>query len=172
MRRGDHQLAHELRVFDRGHERHAATQRVADNVRPVEPEVADQRGDVVGHEPDVEWPIDVGGAPVPLQVGGNDLVVGGKCRPDRPEHLARAEAAMHQDERSPGALGLVVEMEAVDVGIGAGWLGGGGRVSGHRVVPHRVVVLSVHQTTSGQGTHRRRGFHLTASVAYRARVSA
>ena len=55
--------------FDRGEERHPAAERVADDVRLLEPEVVDERGDVVGHEPDVDRPIDVGGAPVALEVG-------------------------------------------------------------------------------------------------------
>ena len=51
------------------HERHAAAERVADDVRPVEPEVVDERRDVVGHEPDVDRPVDVGGPAVALEVG-------------------------------------------------------------------------------------------------------
>ena len=66
-------------------QRDAAAERVADDVRPVEPEVVDQRGDVVGHELDVERPVDVGGAPVPLQVGCDDLVVVGERGQDGPK---------------------------------------------------------------------------------------
>ena len=55
--------------FDRREERDAAAERVADEVRLVEPEVVDERRDVVGHEPDVDRPIDVGGAAVALEVG-------------------------------------------------------------------------------------------------------
>ena len=55
--------------FDRGEERDAAAERVADDVRLLEPEVVDERRDVVGHEPDVDRPVDVGRAAVPLEVG-------------------------------------------------------------------------------------------------------
>ena len=41
---------------------------------------------------------------------------------DRPEHLARAEPAVQQDHRPPGAVDLVVEVDAVDVGVLAGAL--------------------------------------------------
>jgi predicted component of type VI protein secretion system len=36
--------------------------------------MVDKGGDVVGHQPDVDWSIDISGAAVSLQVGGDDLV--------------------------------------------------------------------------------------------------
>ena len=36
----------------------------------LEPEMADQRRDVVGHQPDVDRPVDVGGPAVALEVDG------------------------------------------------------------------------------------------------------
>ena len=108
--------------FDRRAERHAAAERVADDVRLVEPEVVDQRRDVVGHQPHVDRSVDVGGAAVPLQVDGDDLVALGQRGQDRPEHLARPEPAVQQDQRPPGPVGLVVEVDAVDLGVLAGAL--------------------------------------------------
>jgi len=64
--------------------------------------VVDKRGDVIGHEPDVDRSIDVGSAAVPLQVDGDDLVTLGQRGKDRPEHLARPEPAVQQDQRPPG----------------------------------------------------------------------
>ena len=50
MRRGDDELADLVRVLHGGEERDPAAERVADDVRLVEPEVVDERRDVVGHE--------------------------------------------------------------------------------------------------------------------------
>ena len=36
--------------------------------------MVDQGGDIVGHQPDVEWSIYVSGAAVSLKVHGDDLV--------------------------------------------------------------------------------------------------
>jgi hypothetical protein len=81
------------------------------------PEMPDERRDVVGHQPDVERPIDVGRPAVALEVGHDDLVVGGVQRDDRVEQLAREEAAVQEDQRAARAVCLVVEVEAVDVGV-------------------------------------------------------
>ena len=105
---------------DRRVERHPAAERVAHDVRLVEPEVVDEGGDVVGHEPHVDRPIDVGGTAVTLHVGRDDLVALRKGRQDRPEHLARPEPAVQQDHRPPGPVRLVVQVDAVDLGILAG----------------------------------------------------
>ena len=79
--------------------------------------MVDERRDVVGHEPDVDRPVDVGGPAVPLQVGGDDLVVLGQRGQDRPEHLARPEPAVQQDQRPPGAVCLEVQVDAVDLRV-------------------------------------------------------
>jgi hypothetical protein len=55
--------------------------------------VVDERGDVIGHEPDVKRSVDVGGAAVALQVDDDDLVAFGQRGKGRPEHLARVEPA-------------------------------------------------------------------------------
>ena len=57
-----------LRVPDRDLQGHPAAEGVADHVRLLQAEVVDEGGDVVGHQPDVERPVDVGGPAVPLQV--------------------------------------------------------------------------------------------------------
>ena len=70
-------------------------------------------------------PVDVGRPAVALEVGEDDLVVRRQDGQDRPEHLARAEPAVQQDQRPAGAVALVVEVDAVDVGV----LAGAGRLS-------------------------------------------
>jgi hypothetical protein len=49
-------------------ERHPTAERVAHEVRLVQPEVFDERHDVIGHESDVDRPVDVGRPAVPLRV--------------------------------------------------------------------------------------------------------
>ena len=66
VRRDHHEPPDDLRVLHRRVERDAAAERVAHDVGLLEPEVADQGGDVVGHEPNVDRPIDVGCPPVSL----------------------------------------------------------------------------------------------------------
>jgi hypothetical protein len=47
-------------------------ERVAHDVGPLEAEVVEQPGDVVGHELGTQRPVDVGGPAVTLQVDGDD----------------------------------------------------------------------------------------------------
>ena len=96
MSRCHHQLADLLRLLPRGEERDPAAERVADDIRLLQPEVVDEGRDVVGHEPDVDRPIDVGGAAVPLEIDRDDPVALGQGGEDRPEHLTRAEPAVKQ----------------------------------------------------------------------------
>ena len=60
-----------------------------------------------------EGPVDVGRAPMPLQVRDDQPVVRGERGPRGSEHLAGPEAAVQEDQRPPAALGFVVEVEAV-----------------------------------------------------------
>src|SRR5205823_11569082 len=87
--------------------------------------------DVSGHEPDVERSIDVSGATMSLQVGDDDLVALREQRKDRPEHLARAESTVQQDERPPAPVDLVVEVDAVDLRVLARALRLCGPITGH-----------------------------------------
>jgi hypothetical protein len=65
-------------------ERDPTAERVAHEVRPDQPEVVGQSGDVVGHEADVNRPIDIGSPAMPLQVNRYDLVALRQHRKDRP----------------------------------------------------------------------------------------
>ena len=67
-------LPNRLGMPDRGEEGDAATERIAHDVRPAQPEMADQRRDVVAHQADVDRPVDVGGPAVALEVGDDHLV--------------------------------------------------------------------------------------------------
>ena len=54
----------------------------------------DQRGDVVRHVLDAQRAVDVGRAPVALQVDRDDLAVRGERGQQVAEHPGRAEAAV------------------------------------------------------------------------------
>jgi hypothetical protein len=144
-------------VLDRGQQRHPAAERVAHHVGLVQPEVGDERGDVIGHQPHVDRPVDVGGPAVPLQVHGDDLVPLRQRGKDRPEHLTRPEPAVQEDHRPPGAVRLVVEVEAVDLGVVSGARRAGCPIGGrHGAAPHVVADSSDAGTDRAfPGTHRR-----------------
>jgi len=123
--RGGDQAADQGRVLDRGQQSHPAAERVAHDVGLVQPEMVDERGNVIGHEPDVDRPVDVGRPAVSLQVGGDDLVPLGERGKDRPEHLTGPEATVQQDQRPPRAVRFVIELEAVHLGVVSGALHAG-----------------------------------------------
>jgi hypothetical protein len=81
-------------VPDGGPHGDAAAQRVAHNVGSFEAEVPDQGCDVVRHQLDAERAVDVGGAPVGLQIGCNDPPAFREQRQDLAGHLDRADAAV------------------------------------------------------------------------------
>jgi hypothetical protein len=60
---------------------------------------------VSGQEPDLDWPVGVGGAAVALEVDDQDLVALGQGGQDPPDHLARPQAAVQQGHRPPGPVG-------------------------------------------------------------------
>src|SRR5882672_740586 len=97
--------------------------------------MVDERRNVAGHQPDVDRSIDVSGAAVSLQVDGDDMVALCEQRQDGPEHLARPESAMQQDERPPAPMSLVIEVDAVDLGVLAGALRLCGPIAGHGHAP-------------------------------------
>src|SRR2546423_862650 len=94
--------------------------------------MVNKAGDVVGHQPNVDWSIDVSGTTVSLQIGGDDLVALRKLGYDGPEHLTRHESAVQEDQRPSRTVGLVVEVDAVHLGVLAGAL----RVGGHGQAPY------------------------------------
>jgi hypothetical protein len=67
--------------------------------------VGDQGRDVVGHVRGRDRPVDVGRPAVALEIDRDDLVARGERRQERPEHLARSEPAVEQDQR-PTAAGV------------------------------------------------------------------
>src|SRR5207253_3190404 len=116
-RRDQDELSDELRMPEGDEERDAAAQRVAHDVGPLELEVLDERGDVFGHQLGADRSIDVGRSAVSLQVRGDDLTALRERRKVGAEHRNRAEASVEQDERMPRSLDLVVELDAVDIGV-------------------------------------------------------
>ncbi len=117
VRSGHDEPADLGRVLHRGVECHAAAERIAHDVGPVQPEVVDKGRDVVGDEPQLDRPVDVGGAAVTLQVDRDDLMVFRQRWKYRPEHLARSEPTVQQHHRPTGPVRLVVEVDAIDLGV-------------------------------------------------------
>jgi hypothetical protein len=121
--RDDDESVHEIRMASRDLHGDAAAERIADDVRLLEPEMADEGRDVVGHQLGADRAVDVGRPAVALEVGHDDLAVGGEGRKRRDEQLGRAESAVeHDDGPARGGcgirtVGLVVEVDAVDVGV-------------------------------------------------------
>lgn len=93
----------------------------------------DQHGDVVGHQPHVQGPVDVRGAAVALQVDGVDLVVLGQRRQHRAEGLTGHQPAVQQDQRASGPVRRNPEIDAVDLDVAAGALRVGRAVGSGRV---------------------------------------
>ncbi len=73
-----------------------------------------------------------------LQVGRDHLVTCAQGRQERAEHRAGAEPAVEQNHRLAAAVGRVVHVEPVDIGVGAGALRLG-RPVGHGVYSSRVL---------------------------------
>src|SRR2546426_12654577 len=114
--------------------------------------MVDKGGDVIGHQPDVDWSIDVSGTAMSLQVGGNDLVALRQLGQHGPEHLARHEPAVEEDQRPPGTMRLVVEIEAVDLGVLAGGLGVSRGIGGHGQAPYRALEVECRNTGAAFST--------------------
>src|SRR4029077_5387738 len=72
---------------------------------------------------------------VSLQVGDDHLVALRQEREDRPERLTRHEPTMQEDERPAAPVDLVIEIDAVDLGILAGALRLGGPFAAHGHTP-------------------------------------
>jgi len=91
----------------------AAADRVAHNVGLREPKMLDQRGDVVGHRFVTQWAVDIGGAPVSLQIDGNHFPVLRKRRHDVAEYFGSGQPAVQQDQRLSRTVDFVIQIEAV-----------------------------------------------------------
>jgi hypothetical protein len=86
---------------------------VAHEVDFFEAEVIDEGSDIVRHRLEVQRAVDVGLAPIGLQIDGDNLPAFCEQQQDLAEHLDRASAAMQQDQRLAYAVDLVVHAEAV-----------------------------------------------------------
>jgi hypothetical protein len=117
--RGQYELARPLRILDGEPQRDATAEGIAQKVGLREAKMLHQRGDVVGHRLVMEWAVDVGGVPMPLQLDANDLARLGKFWHERAHRLDGHEAARQHDQRSTAApMYLVVDIQAVDRGVG------------------------------------------------------
>ena len=116
VRRNHDESIDKLWVLDGRPEGDATTERVAEQIGLLETEMRDQRGDIAA--------IRSAGEAARCPPSGHDP--GGRPRSPhaqpraskhRTEHLAQPEPAVKQDQGSPRAVGLVVEVDPVDVGV-------------------------------------------------------
>jgi hypothetical protein len=83
--------------------------------------VIEQGGHVAGQEAQVHIPVDVGGAPVSLQLGSDHLAVGGQLGPDAAERKVDGQQpAVQQYQRPARAIHLVVHPQPVDRRVSLG----------------------------------------------------
>src|SRR2546430_1275257 len=74
-------------------------------------------------------------AAMSLRGDGGDLVALRELGQHGPERLARPQSAVQEDQRRPVTVGLVVEVDVVDLGVLAGALRVGGPIGGHGQAP-------------------------------------
>ena len=97
---GENEPADPVRVIQRQLQGHPAAKAEAEHVGLADAEVVQQRGHVTGQVAQVDVPVDVGGAPVSLQLGGDHLAVGGQLGPDVAERQVDGhQPAVQQHER-------------------------------------------------------------------------
>src|SRR4029078_190935 len=118
--RDNAQLPDQLGMTNGELQRDAAAHRVPNDVYPIELEIPNERRDVVGHELHTERPADVGRAHVTLEIQSQELPSRRERRKIPAEHLDGAESAVEQNEGTALAMDLVVEFDAVDLGVFAG----------------------------------------------------
>ena len=117
--RGDHQLAHYLRVPDGSLQCDAPAHRKAEDVGTFVSQVRNQGSYVVRHLLVGERPIDVSRVPMALQLDGDDLPGLGQVWQNLFHHADRHEAAGKQNERFPRPMDLIIHLETVYLCIAA-----------------------------------------------------
>ena len=73
----------------------------------------DQGGDVFGHELEAQWAINVGCAPVGLQIDGDDLPILGEEGSTSPNISIAPTPPCSRIERLSGAVDLVVKLRPI-----------------------------------------------------------
>src|SRR3981189_1626068 len=91
----------------------STAKRIAHNVSWFDAEKLHERFDVVGHCLEGQRPVDIGRMPMALQFDGDDFPLLGQRSQVRTEHGDTHNPAMQQDQRFPGTVNFVVELEAV-----------------------------------------------------------
>lgn len=102
-----------------GLEPDATTQGKAEHVGPFESEVRDQGGDIVGHQLEAEWALDVGGVAMSLQLNSDHTPLRGKLWHKLAHPLDGGEGSRKHHQRLPAPVDLVIKVQTVDRGIAA-----------------------------------------------------
>src|SRR5437660_1440976 len=122
-RRNDDHLSHFVRMADRTLHRYGAAHAVADEIRPRDIELPEQRRHIVGEVfvGDVAW--DVRRAPVALHFDGNHFPRFGELAdPPGPVVGDGHERAVEQHYRFAAAVDFVVHFDSVDWRVARRWL--------------------------------------------------
>src|SRR5438105_1084701 len=120
--RNDDRLSHFVRMADRTLHRHGAAHAIADEVRPRDLELLEQRRHIVGEVfvGDVAW--DVRRASVALHFDGNHFPRFGELAdPPGPVVGDGHERAVEQHHRFAAAVDFVVHFDSVDWGVARCW---------------------------------------------------
>ena len=112
--RGEHQLAHDVWVPNRGLQRDPASQGKAKDIGSLQVKVLDQGSDIIGHQLVAERPLDVGRMPLALELDSDDAPGRGKLWHDRAHRCDGHVGAGKQHQRLPAPMDLVVQVQTVD----------------------------------------------------------
>jgi hypothetical protein len=116
--RGEHELAHHLRVPDGDLQGDAGSHAVTEDVGLFDSEMLECSGGVVGHLLDGQRAIYIGRASMGLQLEGDDLPGLCKFRQNVSERGADCrKSAVEQNQRLSRSVDLVVHIEAVHLNV-------------------------------------------------------
>ncbi len=104
-------------MVDRHAQGDAGAQRIAHDIGPLVPEIADEFGDIGRKRFPTHRPVEGQRMAVCLELHADHLPAFGQRREHRAEHLCRLQPAMEKDERLTRPIDGVIDFDAVDRGV-------------------------------------------------------